>query len=369
MYDPRINKLANVIVNYSLDIKPGEHLLIRSNPLAEPLIKAVYKEAIKKRAYVTPMINLEGLDEIFFKHASKEQLEYVSPLNEYLIDNFDAFLSIGAEYNTKNLSGVDSEKIATLRRARSHLDTKFMEKAAKGELKWCYTEFPTHASAQEANMSLEEYQDFVFEAGLLDKEDPISHWKEIDKKQKKIIDYLETKSKLQIISKDTDLTMNISGRKWINCSGKENFPDGEIFTAPIEDSVQGHIRFNFPGIYAGKEIEDIRLQFENGKVISYEASKGEDLLKALLDTDEGARYVGEVAIGTNYGITNFTRNMLFDEKIGGTVHLAVGSTYPESGGKNESGIHWDMLCDMKSEGEIYADGELIFKNGEFTINL
>ena len=214
-------------------------------------------------------------------------------------------------------------------------------------------------------MSLAEYAEFVFGAGLMNEDDPVAHWREIDAQQDKICQFLNTRSQLRIVSKDTDISMSIAGRKWINCSGHENFPDGEVFTGPVEDSVNGHIRFSFPGIYAGKEIEDIRLEFKDGKVVKATAAKGEELLQALLDTDAGARYVGEVAVGTNFGIQKFTRNMLFDEKIGGTVHLAIGASYPESGGKNESGIHWDMLCDMREGGEIYADGQLIYKSGKF----
>jgi aminopeptidase len=216
-------------------------------------------------------------------------------------------------------------------------------------------------------MSLAEYTDFVFGAGLLDHDDPVAEWRRIDAQQEKICDILNTKSDLRIVSTDTDISMSIAGRKWINCSGHENFPDGEVFTGPVEDTVNGHIRFSFPGIYAGKEIEDIRLEFKDGKVVKATAAKGEELLQALLETDEGARFVGELAVGTNFGIQNFTQNMLFDEKIGGTVHLAIGASYPESGGKNKSGIHWDMLCDMREGGEIYADGELIYRNGNFSI--
>ena len=214
-------------------------------------------------------------------------------------------------------------------------------------------------------MSLAEYAEFVFGAGLLYHGDPVAEWRKIDAQQEKICDFLNRQSNLHILSRDTDITMSIAGRKWINCSGHENFPDGEVFTGPVEDSVTGYIRFSFPGIFAGQEIEDIRLEFEKGKVVKATAAKGQELLHALLETDTGARYVGEVAVGTNFGIQKFTRNMLFDEKIGGTVHLALGAAYPESGGKNVSGIHWDMLCDMREGGEIYTDDQLIYRNGKF----
>ncbi|MTI96701.1 MAG: aminopeptidase [Firmicutes bacterium] len=367
MTDPRIEKLAKLLVNYSLGIEKGQHLMIRSTALAEPLVEAVYKQAILAGAHVSTNIGLANLQEIFYKHASDEQLEYLQPLQEFVTENFDAFLAIGADFNTKALAGVDPARIAKNRKATAKNQTRFMERAAKGELRWCYTEFPTHASAQEAGLSLSEFSEFVVGAGLLHLDNPVSEWQRIDQEQEKICRWLEAKSRLRIVSTDTDISMSIADRKWINCSGRENFPDGEIFTGPVEDTVNGHIRFSFPGIYAGKEIEDIRLEFKDGKVVNASAAKGEDLLHALLDTDEGARYVGEVAVGTNFGIQRFSRNMLFDEKIGGTVHLAIGASYPESGGKNESGIHWDMLCDMRTGGEIYADDELIYKDGKFTI--
>jgi aminopeptidase len=367
MYDPRIEKLAKLLIHYSIGLKKGQHLVISSTVQAEPLVEAAYKEAIIAGAHVTTMLSLPNGQEIFYKNASDEQLEHVSPIQKFVTENFDAVLNIMASYNTKALAGVDPKRISMNRRANAEIQQKFMERAGKGELNWSLTAFPTNAAAQDANMSLAEYTDFVFGAGLLDHDDPVAEWRRIDAQQEKICDILNTKSDLRIVSKDTDISMSIAGRKWINCSGHENFPDGEVFTGPVEDTVNGHIRFSFPGIYAGKEIEDIRLEFKDGKVVKATAAKGEELLQALLETDEGARFVGEVAVGTNFGIQNFTRNMLFDEKIGGTVHLAIGASYPESGGKNKSGIHWDMLCDMREGGEIYADGELIYKGGKFLI--
>lgn len=232
-------------------------------------------------------------------------------------------------------------------------------------MRWCGTQFPTHADAQEASMSLEEYEDFVYDAGLLDREDPVAEWKKISEKQEKWIKYLDSKEELHIVSDGTDIIVNISGRKWINCDGRVNFPDGEIFTSPVEDKINGHITFSFPGIYMGKEIEGIMLEVKEGKVIKATAKKGEDLLQKLLSIDEGASRFGEVAIGTNYGIQRFTKNMLFDEKIGGTVHMAIGDSMADAGGKNKSNIHWDMLCDMRNGGKIYADGELFYDKGKF----
>lgn len=369
MHDRRIDKLAKLLINYSLGIKKGQILVIQSTIQAEPLVEAAYREAIGAGAHVINLLDLPNAQEIFFKTASAEQLEFISPLNELITENVDARLQIMAPYNTKALSGIDPKKIALRQRAGAALQTRFMERAAAGQLHWTLTGFPTNAAAQDANMSLQEYADFIFAAGLVDDEDPIARWQEIDGQQEKICRYFDDCSQLRIVSQDTDISMSIKGRKWINCSGHENFPDGEVFTGPVEDSVDGHIRFSFPGIYAGQEIEDIRLQFKDGKVVKATAAKGQELLESLLETDAGARYVGEVAVGTNFGIQRFTRNMLFDEKIGGTVHLALGASYPESGGKNKSGIHWDMLCDMRENGEIFADDKLVYKAGKFLLDI
>ncbi|WP_069650769.1 aminopeptidase [Caloranaerobacter ferrireducens] len=365
MVDPRLRKMANVLVNYSLQIKKGDIFVIQGSDLAMPLIKEVYREALRVGAHPEVFLKPAGINEIFYKEANEEQLSYVSPLKLNMVKVIDAILSISGEYNTKELSGVNPKRMALSVKSNKKISDIFHKRADSGELRWCLCQYPTHSSAQESNMSLDEYTEFIFDACLLNEDDPIKAWENVKKHHEKIIDYLKDKDFIEIKSKDTHLKLRVGGRKWINCCGNINFPDGEVFTAPIEDSVEGYIRFSFPGIYMGKEIEDIRLTFKKGKVVKAEATRGEDLLHALLDTDEGARYIGEFAIGTNYGIKKFTRNMLFDEKIGGTIHLALGNAYGESGGKNKSVIHWDMLCDMKDGGEIYADGELFYKDGKF----
>lgn len=368
MADQRIVKLAKLLVNYSLSIKKGDRVLIEGLDITSPLVKEVYREAIKNGAYVDTHVALEGLSEVFYKEASNEQLDYVKPLNKFMMENYDVLLSLWGGYNEKELTNIDPEKMKRHVTANREINIRFLERMST-DLRWCGTQFPTHASAQEGNMSLEEYEDFVYNAGLLYKDDPVAEWKEISKNQDLICKYLNAKKQLHIKSKDTDLNMSVEGRNWVNCDGHLNFPDGEVFTTPVEDSVEGHIRFSYPGIYMGKEIEDIRLEFKGGKVVNAIASKGQDLLIALLDTDEGSRRLGEIAVGTNYGIQKFTKNMLFDEKIGGTVHAAIGGSPGESGGKNQSGIHWDMLCNMKENGEIFADGELFYKDGQFLFDV
>ncbi|MBZ4664582.1 MAG: peptidase [Caloramator sp.] len=365
--DNRVTKLAQVLLKYSLNLKAGDKLLIQGGQATIPLIKEVYREAVKMGVYPQVDLGIEELTEIMLKHGNDEQIMYIPESAKTAFETVDAILTIWGEKNTRMLTNIDASKMKLRSRGRRQLIDIFERRMASKELKWCGTQFPTQADAQEASMSLEEYEDFVYGAGYIDLENPIEKWQEVREQQERICRILDTKKEIRIVSKDTDIRMSVEGRKWINCCGNENFPDGEVFTSPIEDSVEGYIRFSFPGIYAGREIEDIRLKFEKGKVVEATAAKGEELLLELLDTDEGAKFLGEVAVGTNYGIKKFTKNMLFDEKIGGTVHLAIGRGFPEAGSKNSSAIHWDMLCDMRDGGEIYADGELIYKDGKFII--
>jgi aminopeptidase len=335
---------------------------LRTAPLAEELALAVYARAVKAGAHVFLQNSLPGAEEIFFKHASDAQLDYVSPVRRLITETFDAALYIEADHNTRSLSGVDPVRIARTRKAGAPLSKIFNERAARGELHWCLTVFPTQALAQEADMSLADYQDFVFGAGLLNEPDPVAAWKKEGVHQRQMVDWLAGKDQVTLKGASIDLRLSIKGRKFIPCDGRLNFPDGEIFTGPVEDSANGWVRFRYPAIEAGQEITDIELWFEEGKVVKETASKNAALLTSMLNTDAGARYLGEWGIGVNYGIGRFTKHMLFDEKLGGTIHLAVGQGYPESGSQNESGLHWDMLCDM-AESEIAVDGEVFYRNG------
>jgi aminopeptidase len=363
MPDPRLTKLAKVLIHYSLELKPGQQLELRTSPLADELSLAVYAEAIKAGAHVVVQNSLPGAEEIFYKHASGEQLDYVSPLHKLTIESFDAILYIEAEHNTRALSGIDPVRLARHRKARAPISKTLLERSARNELHWCLTVYPTPAMAQEADMSLTDYQDFVYDAGLLNEPEPIAAWQKELKRQHELIAWLAGKNQVKLQGADIDLTLSNKGRRFVESAGKFNFPDGEIFTGPVEESVNGWARFRYPAIYDGQEVTDIELWFEDGKIVKEKSTKGQALLTALLNTDAGARYLGEWGIGTNYHIQRFTKNMLFDEKIGGTIHLAVGAGYPETGGKNESGLHWDMLCDM-TESEITIDGEVFYRNGK-----
>ena len=312
------------------------------------------------------MNEVPGTNEIFYKYASDEQLDFVSPVTKNIIETFDASITIWTEYNTRKLSGADPQRISRSRKAQSSLMKTNMQRSADGTFKWTLTVYPNNAMAQEADMSLSDYTEFVYGAGLLNDDDPVTLWRAEEAKQLKLVKWLKGRDQAIIKGSNVDVTLSIKERSFVESAGKKNFPSGEIFTGPVEDSVNGWIRFKYPAIYSGQEITDIELWFENGKVVKEKASKNQELLTTTLNTDPGARFLGEWGIGTNYGITRFTKNMLFDEKIGGTIHFAVGAGYPETKSKNESGIHWDMLCDM-SESEITVDGDLFYKDGKTVV--
>lgn len=370
MRDPRLDKLAHVIVDYSTCIQAGQQVLLKGEPVATPLLEAIYEQLIKRGAYVRFESQPDSLKEIFLEFANDDQLQHVSDLALQEVKTLDASIGIWAETNTKSLSNADPKRLGMASAARRPIMKIFMERAAKGQLKWVGTLFPTLASAQDAEMSLREYANFVFNAGYLDHEDPVSIWQAIEQRQQKLADYLDGKKEVHFQAENgTDLLVNVEGMSWINCAGRENFPDGEVFTGPNlnapDGGVNGTVRFSFPAVHKGREVDGVELTFERGRVVEAKADKNLDYLISMLDQDEGARAVGEIAIGTNYNIQRFTKNTLFDEKIGGTFHLAVGAGYPESGNTNDSGLHWDMVCDLRPGGTITVDGEVISKNGRF----
>jgi len=358
-----VSKLAKVMVNYSLELQPGQKFWLRTTPLAEELNLAVYEEAVRAGAHVFIDQRMPGAEEIFFKYASDEQLDYVSPLRRIIVDTFDAELFVEAEHNSRSLAGVDGSRMARSRKAMAELFGQKMKRSADGTYRWCITVYPTHAMAQDADMNLADYREFVYGAGMLNEADPVAFWKEQGKKQTELANWLKGHDQAVLKGSNVDITLSIKDRVFEISDGRYNFPDGEIFTSPVEDSVNGWIRFKYPAIYDGQEVTDIELWFENGKVVKEKAAKNQELLTSLLNTDAGARILGEWGIGTNYGIQRFSKNMLFDEKIGGTIHFAVGAGFPECGGRNESGLHWDMLCDM-AESEITLDGDLFYKDGK-----
>jgi aminopeptidase len=365
MIDKRLEAFATILVRYSLELKKDDLFVISGSHLAAPLIREVYKQAIKIGANPFTHIGIDGLAEIFYKYSSEKQLKFVSPLSKYEIEHIDASLSIISPENTRNMTNIDPKKQVISSAAHHQIHETFLRRATKKELRWSVTQYPTQASAQDAEMSLEDYEDFVFNAAHVHAKNPITYWRTVHREQEKIRELLNKKKTLHVLAKDTDLHVSVAGRKWINCSGKENFPDGEVFTGPVETATEGHIRYTFPASHGGREVSDIELWFKKGVVVKATASKGEQFLRSMLAMDSGAKRLGEFAFGTNYGVKDFTKNTLFDEKIGGTIHLAVGSGYPETRSNNKSSLHWDMVCDLRKNGEVYADNELIYKNGRF----
>lgn len=360
-------KYAQVLVDYSTNVQKAQVVLIRSTEMATPLVKRVYEEVLKKGGYPLLRLTLDGLAEAYYKYASDEQLEYIDEFTRNEYEKADVFISIGAPHNLKNLVNTPAEKLSRRSKANKVLMTKFLQRAASKELSWVGCDFPTNALAQEARMSLEEYSDFLFNACYLHDDDPIARWNDIRASQDKIIEKIQGVKKIRVVGDQTDLTLSVDGRKWINCCGENNFPDGEIFTSPMEDSANGIVYFDMPAIYRGSEADKIRLEFKDGKVVQATAEKGEEFFLSMINQDEGARYLGEFAIGTNDRIQKITGNILFDEKIGGSIHMALGASYPETGGKNESGLHWDLIKNMKNGGQIYADDRLIYENGVFQL--
>ncbi len=367
MVDPRLTRLADLLVNYSVQVQPGEWTLVQAEVVAVPLAREVYRAVLRAGGHPLTLLFDEAISEIQYQEASDEQLVWVSPVERLLIEEADVMIALRATNNTRAMSNVDPAKMAKAQAARTELSAIHMRRAAAGELKWTLTQYPTQASAQEAEMSLSEYEDFVFGATFVDREDPIAEWQRISALQQRMVDWLKGKRHVTVKSANCDLSLSIEGRTFINSDGRRNMPSGEIFTGPVEDSVNGWVRFTYPAIYRGRAVEGVELRFQDGKVVEARASKNEEFLLSQLDIDAGARYLGEFAIGTNFGITKFTGNILFDEKIGGTIHMALGRSYPETGGKNESAIHWDMICDMRQGGEIYVDGELFYKDGAFVV--
>ncbi len=388
MRDPRLDKLARVLVEYSTGIKPGQIVRLTGAPVAIPLLEALYEAAVKAGAHPFVKCAPESLANIFYQHANDEQLKFVSPLALNEIETIDVSIGLWAETNTKSLSRVDPKRQGVASAARKPIMQVFMDRAAAASdpkanpgagvkpLKWSGTQYPTAASAQDAEMSLAEYEDFVFSAGHLDKDDPVAEWVKVQKRQQKVVDYLTGKKVIHFQTpRGTDLTVNVEGMTWINCCGHENFPDGEVFTGPNlnapDGGVNGVVKYSFPAVHHGREVHDIELTFEKGRVVDAKASKNQSFLIDMLDQDPGARSLGEIAVGTNYQITEYTKNTLFDEKIGGTFHAAVGAGYPETGNHNSSGLHWDMVCDLREPaggGTITVDGEVISKDGKFVFD-
>jgi aminopeptidase len=363
--DARIDRLARVLVEYSTEVKPGQLVLIEGPAAAAPLVRAVYARVLDAGGFPQVRIALEGAAEALLTRGTDAQLDWVNPARIEDYERADTRIVLEADTNTRALTNVDPARLARAGKAREPLRDRYLERAAAGELRWTITVFPTNAAAQDADMSLSDFEDFVYGAGRLAAEDPVAEWRRFSEELTRLGERLGTVRELRVVTGGTDLTLGVEGRTWIPCGGHENFPDGEVFTGPVETSLEGEIHFTYPASFQGRLVEDIRLVFAGGEVVEATAGRGQDFLDGMLAMDDGARRAGEFAFGLNDAITEFTKNTLFDEKIGGTVHLALGKAYPESGGRNQSALHWDLVCDLRSGSEVFADGELVYRDGRF----
>jgi aminopeptidase len=303
----------------------------------------------------------------FLRLADDDQLDWVPPTSRWAVEEADVRIAIMGDANSRALSQADPKKQARSQKSRQGLMETSMTRAADGDYRWALTLFPTHAYAGEAGMSLSEYEDFYYAACLATDGDPVTAWERQSDEVCRLAEWIEGKEEVRITAPGTDIRLGVAGRHWIPCTGSHNMPDGEFFTGPVEDSVEGEVSFSFPATYGGREVSGVRFRFEAGRIVDASADRGEELLIEMLDTDDGARRLGELGIGTNYGITTGTKEILLDEKIGGTVHMAIGMSYPESGGTNKSAVHWDMVCDLRPGGSITVDGTELQRDGRFLV--
>ncbi len=379
MTDPRMHNLARTIVTYSVAVQPGDVVALLCDASGLPLGREIYKEVILAGGHCVTILSdgmrqmIEGvafadaeMADFYLRHGNETQLNWISPLEDWLHNEPDVRIIVRSTTNTRRGNSQNARRLAarTLTR-KTQLDAASRHTQGD-ESRWNVTMFPTEAMAQEADMSLSELEDFVYKACFADQPDPVQCWRDLEAHQQKYVDWLKGRKQVVVHGPNIDMTLSIEGRTFINSTATHNMPSGEIFTGPVEDSVNGWVKFTYPAINGGRQVDGVELTFENGKVVKASARKNEEYLLAQLDSDPGARYLGEWAIGLNFGIDRFIGNILFDEKIGGTIHMALGRSYPITGGKNNSSIHWDMICDMRENSEIVVDGDLLYKNGKFT---
>ncbi|MDP2776284.1 MAG: aminopeptidase [Anaerolineales bacterium] len=374
MANSRVSKFAKVLVEHSARVLPADRILLEGTTAAEPLLRELYIQILEKGGYPHLMMALPGMmpfsqDEMYLTYAKDIQLDFVPTFYKLAYDQFEGRIRIHSATNTRGTTNIDPEKLQRRSKAISSITQAQFRRGADGSFKWVTTLFPTEAYAQDANMSLKEYEDFVFGAIHINEDDPIAFWKSMESKQQSAVDFMMGKSQVILRGPNVDLTLSVKGRTFMNSFGIYNMPDGEIFTGPVEDSVNGWVKFTYPANYGGTSVEGAELTFSNGRVDAAKAEKNQDFLLKTLESDAGSRHLGEFAIGTNFDIQQFTGNILFDEKIGGSFHMALGAGYPETGSKNKSAIHWDMICDMRKDSEILVDGELFYKNGQFVFEI
>ena len=365
MSDARVDRFAKVLVEYSAHINPGDRVLIEATTLAEPLVRALYSHILDVGGYPQVLLDFPDQIEIFLSQAGNDQLDIIPPFQKLAYETFQSRIRVQSQSNPRALGGIDVARMGRFQRTTKPLLETQMLRGASGELKWVTTLFPTEGYAVEAGMSLRAYEDFVYRACHINEADPVAYWKQIEAGQNKIIEKIQGHHLVSLHGPNVDLSLSIKGRNFLNSCGTHNMPDGEIFTGPVEDSVNGWVKFTYPAIFNGVAVEGIELTFSKGRVEQAKATKNEKFMLEMLSSDAGARFLGEFAIGTNFEINQFTGNILFDEKIGGSFHMALGAGYPETGSRNKSSIHWDMICDMRENAEISVDHDVFYRNGQF----
>jgi aminopeptidase len=359
-------KYAKLLVNYCLAVKQNDKVYVNSSYLAEPLLLHVAKEIYIAGGIPVLNVELQGMNDLALEFGNEEQLAWINPLRKYVMENFDCYLNIRAPFakGDDEKEAADTEKFKIQQKAQQEINRAYFERTGNGSMRRCLCQYPTQAGADDARMSFADYENFVYQSCNLFEENPVQKWLEVRSVQQKYVDRLNQADKVEYKSPNIDVSFSVKGRTWINSDGRANMPSGEVFSAPVEDSMNGKVYFSYPTIYMGKDVVGVTLEIKNGEIVSWNAEEGNDVLDKVFAI-EGARRFGEVAVGTNYNIQRTTRNILFDEKIGGSIHMAVGQSYKQCGGKNESTVHWDMITDMKNGGQIIADGEKIYENGMF----
>ena len=359
-----LNKYAVLLTEYCLNIQPKDRVLIRSTPLAAPLILACQKDILLKGAHCEMDIALEHTSKQFYEYSSMEQLNTPPILYKTAVTAFNKMLSIQAPYNIHDLASVSAEKKAAYQQTLQPIKKSMMDRSAANELDWALCNYPTQSLADAANMTLEAYEAFIAKACFLHTKSPTESWQQLSNTQEQYVQRLNQAEEIRFVSNNADITFNTSGRIWINSNGKRNMPSGEVFTSPVEDSANGWVRFDVPSLLFGTVVTNLTLHVTDGVVCDWECDSGHEMIEKLLNID-GANRFGEIAIGTNPHITTPTLNTLLDEKIGGTIHMALGASYPETGGKNVSGIHHDFVTSFNTDAEITLDNTVVYKEGVF----
>jgi aminopeptidase len=351
MIDP--DAFARLLCDWCVEAREGDQVLVGATLESMPLARAIYRALLERGAWPLIRLSPDELSEDFYRCAQAVHLDSFAPLELADVEGADALIAVQAPSNTRRLAGVDPQLISRAARARAPVQE------ARLRTRWCGTLWPTSALAQQARMSDGDYAAFVRRALLLERPDPLEAWRELSERQQALVERLQGARELRIQADGTDLRLGVQGRTWINSDGRHNMPSGEVFTGPVEESAEGTIRFTIPSSPRGVEVEGVQLTFAGGEVVEASAERGDAYLRAALATDRGARFLGELGIGTNPGIDRATGSILFDEKMAGTVHLALGRSYPQTGGRNASALHWDLICDLREGGQLSVDGQIL----------